>query len=111
MKKLILLLFIPLVFACGDSDKPDIKNDIDAVISYTNDRNWDKVMSYSFPEMFNFITKKQMIEFFESSMSIGMDVKPSNPTNFSISEPMSRIELETSSLPRKRSTPELHRQF
>ena len=27
MKKLILLLFVPLVFACGDSDKPDTKND------------------------------------------------------------------------------------
>ena len=31
----------------------------------------------------------------------------SNP--FVVSEPMSRFELPTSSLPRKRSTPELHR--
>jgi hypothetical protein len=47
-----------------------------------------------------------------------MELKPNQPilvmasieTYFYLKEPMMRFELMTSSLPRKRSTPELHRQ-
>ena len=45
-------------------------------------------MSFSYPEMFSFITREQMIEFFESAESSGMDIKPSNANNFSISDPV-----------------------
>ena len=90
MKNLLFTLVLLVSFSSFGQDKllDRFKNDIDDQISYTSDRNWDKVMSYSFPEMFNFITKEQMIEFFESSESSGIKVKPSNPTNFSISEPI-----------------------
>ena len=90
MKNLLFTLALLVSFNSFGQDKllDRFKNDIEDLISYTNDRNWDKVMSYSFPEMFNFITKEQMIEFFESSESSGIKVKPSNPTNFSISEPI-----------------------
>ena len=90
MKNLLFTLALLVSFNSFGQDKllDRFKNDIEDQISYTNDRNWDKVMSYSFPEMFNFITKEQMIEFFESSESSGIKVKPSNPTNFSISEPI-----------------------
>ena len=90
MKKFLFTLALLVSFNSFGQDKllDRFKNDIEDQISYTNDRNWDKVMSYSFPEMFNFITKEQMIEFFESSESSGIKVKPSNPTNFSISEPI-----------------------
>ena len=90
MKNLLFTLVLLVSFSSFGQDKllDRFKNDIEDQISYTNDRNWDKVMSYSFPEMFNFITKEQMIEFFESSESSGIKVKPSNPTNFSISEPI-----------------------
>ena len=90
MKKFLFTLALLVSFNSFGQDKllDRFKNDIEDQISYTNDRNWDKVMSYSFPEMFNFITKEQMIEFFESSESSGINIKPSNPTNFSISEPI-----------------------
>ena len=90
MKNILFTLALLVSFNSFGQDKllDRFKNDIEDLISYTNDRNWDKVMSYSFPEMFNFITKEQMIEFFESSESSGIKVKPSNPTNFSISEPI-----------------------
>tara|TARA_B110000259_G_scaffold72176_1_gene84877 strand:- start:356 stop:931 length:576 start_codon:yes stop_codon:yes gene_type:complete len=90
MKKILFTLALLVSFSSLGQDKllDRFKNDIDATISYTNDKNWDKVMSFSFPEMFDFVTKEQMIEFFESSESSGIDIKPSNPTNFSISEPI-----------------------
>ena len=90
MKKILFTLALLVSFSSFGQEKllDKFKKDIEAQISYTNDRNWDKVMSYSYPEMFSYITKEQMIEFFESADSLGMDIKPSNPTNFTIGDPV-----------------------
>ena len=57
MKKFLFTLALLVSFNSFGQDKllDRFKNDIEDQISYNNDRNWDKVMSYSFPEMFNFI--------------------------------------------------------
>tara|TARA_B100001769_G_C21809757_1_gene440586 strand:- start:65 stop:640 length:576 start_codon:yes stop_codon:yes gene_type:complete len=90
MKKLLLLSVLLIFCSTYGQDKllDRFKKDIESQLSYTNDRNWDKVMSFSYPEMFSFITREQMIEFFESAESSGMDIKPSNANNFSISDPV-----------------------
>lgn len=86
MKKLILLLFIPLVSFSQDELLNTFKTDLEATMNYTNERNWDKVIDYTYPEMFNYVTKEQMIGVFESLSSSGIEMKTSNLTNLSVSE-------------------------
>ena len=67
------------------------KDDIEAVILYTKERNWDKLISFSFPEIFDFITKEQLIQQLAMSFDakvVGFEIEVTSPTNISVSEPI-----------------------
>ena len=67
------------------------KDDIEAVILYTKERNWDKLMSFSFPEIFDSVTEEQMVQQLEmmfNTEATGLEIEVTSPTNISVSEPI-----------------------
>ena len=51
--------------------------------------------------MFNYVTKDQMVEFFESMSSAGFEMNVSNPTNLSLSEEVELMVLYSTELTTK----------
>ena len=80
MKKLILLLFVPLVFACGDSDKPDTKNDSvksDARKVANLSEESSNLKSYNKINNLNLLTESEWILISEKSI-LGLNDVPLN---------------------------------
>ena len=88
MKNLLFTLALLISLSSFGQDEllNKFKTDLEATINYTNEKNWDKVMNYAYPEVFNYVTKDQMVEFFESMSPAGFEMNVSNPTNLSLSE-------------------------
>ena len=91
MKKLILLLFIPLISlsSFGQSNailQSELKKDFDLYTLHMNNKDFESAMDFIIPELFSLMTKEQMIKTFEDAFAGGLDFKISNYNDISISE-------------------------
>ena len=93
MKNTIYTLALLVCFSSFGQESllKTFKDDIEAGILYTKERNWDKLMSFSFPEIFDYVTEEQMVqqlEMMSNAEATGLEIEVTSPTNISVSEPI-----------------------
>ena len=93
MKNILYILALLVCFSSFGQESllKTFKDDIEAGILYTKERNWDKLMSFSFPEIFDYVTEEQMVqqlEMMSNAEATGLEIEVTSPTNISVSEPI-----------------------
>ena len=70
MKKINLILFLTVLAFLNSYSQEELvlRNRIDALLKLTEEKNYEKILDYTYPKLFTIATKEQLIEALQSSL-------------------------------------------